>query len=208
LITILQNRGCAWNQYAYFCIPYLIASSVFAICYVFSGSSETARVVCLSLEAMNLDRSICDGAIAALGGYDFAIMSQYRRTLFIYVLLIFVPIFCYLYGIYQKKSRSVAIVCVLISLLPTIGLYIIAQDWGRWLHITALLTFVSLLAARPVDDRTTSQTSLKPLIIFFFYLTPALYIFYWKLPTAAQNFFSWDLFLSDLKQWILALWLH
>ncbi len=129
------------SRHAYFALPYLISCCVLVASSVYSGTNEHATTICNGLTSRGLDKSICDGAIQALGGYDFNIMSQYRRMLILYLLLTFIPILCYMYALRKDKLRKIAIISVLLTLMPTVGLYFVAQDWGRWIHISAVLTF-------------------------------------------------------------------
>ena len=84
---------------------------------------------------------------------------------------------------------------MLTALLLTVPLYGIAIDWGRWIHISGLLFFITFFSLKGAGSASTISKSLhKPsLIAVMLVLCMAVpYTFYWRIPhTVGENKVFW-----------------
>ncbi len=202
LFQIIANEKDNKNYWR-FVLPYMFSLMVLVITYFFKGTVEQSHAICQRVITWGLTPSFCEGSIASIGGYEFQIMQQYLRTLFVYLVLVFGPILLYAYSTFAKDERLKVLILCLCSLIPVSALFFMAQDWGRWIHISALLMFITLFVNSP--KKTTSRRTINPILFFFIIINPVIYITQWKIPTAASQFYEWVSFTNDLHSWLFAL---
>jgi hypothetical protein len=191
------------DLYLEFAIPFCISLVVLVVTYVFKGADHQANLICARVAEWGYNKNLCIGSITAIGHYDFQIMAPYRRTLIVYLGLIFVPILCYGYSAYGQANRNKMLLLSVAATLPTLFLFFAAQDWGRWLHLSGLLLFITLFVAKP--EKPIPKRLSTPILFFFLIVNPILYIAYWQIPTAAAQFYQWGRFSNDLYSWLKAL---
>jgi hypothetical protein len=192
------------RRYLSFVLPYLVSLLLLGLTYHFKGTPAQSQAICDRAIAWGQTVNFCDGSIASIGGYEFQIMQQYVRTLIVYLILIFGPIFFYIYSSFNKDRRLKVMILSACSILPVCVLFFLAQDWGRWLHISALLLFIVIFATRP-QKTEIHQRICSPIVFFFILINPIIYITQWKIPTAASQFYEWASFSNDLHTWLYAL---
>jgi hypothetical protein len=66
-----------------------------------------------------------------------------------------------------------------IAAAGTMPLYLLSEDWGRWIHISAVLMIVTLLACRDVSVRLPARRPVSALASF---AAMSLYVFVWRMP--------------------------
>jgi len=179
LLPLLSEKKDKHAFYAV-AIPYLIsAAMVIALGTLFKGNQAVAHEICSSLKNLNIEDKICGGAISSLGGFEFSIHTGYFKIYLPVLALTLTPLMCY--GISILKINPITFITIFsIILLPSIPIYILAADWGRWIHISGLLIFIALLANKSTTDLKISGMS--PIVIFFICVTSYIYIFNWKIP--------------------------
>jgi hypothetical protein len=71
---------------------------------------------------------------------------------------------------------------LLLVAVPTLPLYFLAADWGRWIHVTAVMSFLVLLAGRRAEHLRWNWIPARPASRLLCALLAWLYLFHWKLP--------------------------
>jgi len=180
------RRGFNKDDLTVFCIPYMTSLLVFVMLFVtFKGDKETADAICNSLHPWGIN---CE-AINLLHGKHLNIHIGFIKSFAPLILLTFFPIYCY--GVWTTSlSKSHLLLAMAILLLLTVPLYVIAIDWGRWIHISGILFFVSFLSLKKTS--TSPKYSLVSMMLIVCLAVP--YLFYWRIPhTIGQNrvFYWW-----------------
>ena len=201
ILLILSKKS--GGLYLEFIVPFFISVAILVLIYFFKGNAQQANLICARLIEWGYNKELCAGSVSAIGHYDFQIMSQYKRTLLIYMGLIFIPILCYGYSAYEQAVRNKMLLLSVSATLPTLVVFVVAQDWGRWLHISGLLLFITLFVAKP--EQPIPKRLAEPILFFFLIVNPIFYIAYWQMPTAAAQFYEWGRFSNDLYYWLKAL---
>jgi hypothetical protein len=179
LLPLLSKKSNKKDFYAV-AIPYLTSAFILIMLALFyKGDQIIADKICQSLVATGIDKSICGGAISSLGGFDYNIHIGYLKIYLPIAILTFVPLLCYGLSSIKMNSHSFQIRFFTL-IIPTIPMYFLAADWGRWIHITGMLIFVSMIGMQ--DLRRIKFADMPPIVIFFICLTPYIYIFNWKIP--------------------------
>jgi len=175
-ITHLKN-GFQKDQLRVVIIPYFLSFIILLVLYFrYGGDPEIANSICKNLTANNLPDSICNGSINSISNLNIEFNFLYLKTYIPIFLLTFIPLFIYiklavpdnLIGLYCKSFIFI--------LSLTLPLYFIAIDWGRWIHISAILMFTSILGIKSNILRLSIRQIIGTLIAGYFY------IFYWIIP--------------------------
>lgn len=120
-----------------------LLSLLFAI--VYSGNQAIGSAVCASVMSRGFEVSICEGAIRWLGfdaAEGFAHLRHFLPVYGLYVywlLLAFVPLFMSAW----TRKHSLFLVVGFVAISP---LFLVAIDWGRWLHVYIFFVFVTMMA--------------------------------------------------------------
>jgi len=149
-----------------------IALSGVYLSSVFHGDHSTADSICSSLVLKGVDCDVCEGAISALSGTMLSEMLDVSSRLpsqFLYIILFvlsFVP-----FAFVDLRRYMPLLILGFLSILP---LFIVATDWGRWIHIYMTFLFLFYIYDNPVKIKLDAT---KPLVAFF-----VVYLFSWRLP--------------------------
>jgi hypothetical protein len=123
-----------------------------ALSRAFAGGAEAAAGICNSVVTRGFDNRICDGAIdwlrVGLSGQIHGVVEILPRYLPVYPLLAVVAILPLFTSDWLRKNLMVAA----IGLGAIAPLFVIALDWGRWLHIYFFFLFVLVLAESVWQD--------------------------------------------------------
>jgi hypothetical protein len=161
-------------------IPYLISLIVLLVLITsYQGTSGFADQICASLIGLGVDKELCSGAIYYLPGYAYSTHIGFYKNYLPTALLTLVSLMCYGISVLKVKGNNFLIQNIVL-VIPTLPLYFVAADWGRWIHITALLIFISIIGAR--EFYRVKFSEIPPIVIFFICVTPYVYVFHWKLP--------------------------
>ena len=158
---------------------------------VFSiGNSDINNLTCQRLVDKGLNENICDGTIAALNSFEFSnyiffndqfrifkYISDYNyiKTYPIYILLFFIFLFKFLKKNNIKKNKNkYFILFFFIQLIILFQIFIVVNDWGRYLNIFFIfnLIFLSKFALKKKDEITFKKPIknylfLMPLLILY-----------------------------------------
>ena len=175
-ITHLKN-GFEKDQLRVVVIPFFLSFIILLVLYFgYRGDPEIANSICKNLTANNLPNSICNGSINSISNLKIEFNFLYLKTYIPIFLLTFIPLFIYiklavpdnLIGLYYKFFIFI--------LSLTLPLFFMAIDWGRWIHISAILMFTSILGIKSNILRLSTKQIIGTLIAGYFY------IFYWIIP--------------------------
>lgn len=183
-LPLYLKHGLNKSDFLTFFVPYLVSLLVLVVLYVFfKGNKETADVICISLNPWNIH---CE-AINLLYGQHLGVHIGFIKSFTPLFLLTMIPIYCYgrwIAGL-SKQHLSLA---MLFTLVLTAPLYAIAIDWGRWIHISGLLFFITFFSLK--SSSTPQKFSLVTVMLIVCLAVP--YTFYWRIPhTIGQNKVFW-----------------
>ena len=162
-----------------FGLPYAVAAAAFALSYVFRGGAGISGTMCASLTAMSLDQGLCHGAIGALERYDVHIRSDDVARCVFLVLLSFGPLLWYAAKALTPSRRHLFLAGACVAAVATAPLYVVSEDWGRWIHITAMLVMVTILACK---DSTVRLQARHPAFAVACAAALSVYVVSWELP--------------------------
>lgn len=181
LHLVFKKKVLSKNDLISFLIPYIASIFMLILIYLyFKGDAHTANSICLELQSRGVDASVCAGAISSLGSYEFQITTDYAKAFVLPILGTMVFLMCYGVWVFPENFRRCFLMLSLVSLLPTLPLYIMAADWGRWIHIWGVLMFVSIYSNKPFKKLNLSGWSLS--LKMFAIVVTSFYLFSWKIP--------------------------
>lgn len=155
---------------------FIISLIALAISFYHSGSKEDGEIICQSLLNIGLKEHICDGSLLWIGrdttfGYNLvtALFLKGEYDFYIFYIILSLAPFLFFRWTYQKKIYLLAIISISF-LLP---LFIVAIDWGRWIHIfitmfTLLALFESSKNPDLIQPIIKTNPTIKVLLIFSF----------------------------------------
>lgn len=199
LLLLLLAEGFSRRALLTFLGPYLISLGALVVCYIYRGDQQTADALCTNITNLGLDKSLCDGAIASFGGYSFEFRFQYLAALLAVYILTFAPLFAYAFLAFKNQNRKNVLLLSTLVLIPTLPLYYVAADWGRWIHISASCLFLVLLSTKEVKKISfIGHPAALGLVLIAFYL----YIFKWKLSHYSGRYEQLQWFVNDFHLWV------
>lgn len=204
LLALLLFEGFHRKALFTFLVPYLASIFALVTCYVYRGDQHTADALCASVTNLGLDRSLCDGAIASFGesGKDFSprllTTLGLLPALISVCLLTFIPLFTYAFLAFKQQNRKKVLLFSALALIPTLPLYFMAADWGRWIHISASCLFLIVLSTKEVNKISfiTHPVSLGLVLLAFY-----IYVFEWKLSHYSGRYDELQWFTNNFHLW-------
>lgn len=182
-----------------FAIPYGVSLLLVAgIALWFSGDGSHAAKICQSLTSRGVDGSLCHGAVSALGR-TFAIHAGYYPSYAAGFLLSVAAVICYGLSVHTR-GRGRMVLAAFLCVLLTIPLYVLAIDWGRWIHVTAFLMFLSFYATKDVERPAWRVPS--PILGFLVLVGLFFYVFVWGFPHYLSEDGHVVLYLQDVTEWV------
>lgn len=183
VVGMIQKNNFSINPRSHidFYLAFLVATLMNLITFLFfQGGKEQSVAICESILNANIDYSLCKGAISSLAGFAYSFHYGYAVNFFPVFLLSFIPIILYARSIFKVDDFYKFIFISLLVFIFTLPIYYLGVDWGRWIRITAFLTFIALLSKR---SRSKLFWNLSiPITKFFFIFSPILYLTIWKIP--------------------------
>ena len=80
------------------------------------------------------------------------------------------------------------LLAMMLTLVLTVPLYGIAIDWGRWIHISGMLFFITFFSLK--GSSTPRRYSLATVMLIVCLAVP--YTFYWRIPhTVGEHKVFW-----------------
>lgn len=204
----LLKHGFSKRIIVSFCTAFGLASIAFiSVCY-FRGTLEQANIICSNLTTAGLNQAICQGGINQIGGMFFPLTATYLRIYGSSALLTFIPLFSFGFLLAKSlPSRKAWFWGLLACLGFTFPLYVVAYDWGRWIHIAALMTLLVWVSIKPLlvsnrVSRLTFFTSVGTAIFLY------LYVLHWRLIHCCLEEQTNFLMHNNLGHWIKVFWEH
>ncbi len=176
-------RNFIYDEKFYYSIMFSFFSILgLSLSLFYSGTIEQSKSICDSLLEIGLKDNMCSGSISWISNdyiyafnfvRDTVIEKGYIYYAFYFVLSIF-P-FLMLSWTYQRKVIVLFFV-VLISFVP---LFLLAIDWGRWIHIIVFMFTMTLV----YDDNNTSKPARMTVKINPVLTICLIVVFmFWRLP--------------------------
>ena len=175
----LTRRSIDYRGTLVFGIPCMVATAVLLLSWVFRGGEGTSGAVCSSLSAMSLDPGLCGGAVAALDHYDVHIGGADIARFLGLAVVTFVPLFWYAAQALVRSRRGRFVASIAVAFAATMPLYALSEDWGRWMHISMVLMFVTLLACKDLCVRLPSR---QPAVAAASFAVICMYVSLWQMP--------------------------
>ncbi len=143
------------------------------------GNAEQAQRICTDWMQRGLSPSLCSGAIEWLA-YDTSRVTTVLRTQWSSYMLIYAPLMLLsMVPLMQAAHTGLDRTLVLGLLFGALPLFVVAADWGRWIHIHATLCTLYLLRfPAPTRRIATSSRSLVAVL---------LYATLWSVPTCCAQ---------------------
>jgi len=187
-LPLYLKRGFNKSDFLTFFIPYLISLLVLAVLYVFfKGNKETADAICNSLNPWSVNGSLGCDAIHLLAGKHPKAHIGFIKSFTPLLLLTMIPIYCYGRWV-AGLTKQHLMLTMAITLLLTVPLYGIAIDWGRWIHISGLLFFITFFSLKV--SSTPRRYSMVTVMLIVCLAVP--YTFYWRIPhTVGEHKVFW-----------------
>jgi hypothetical protein len=175
----------AWMKYddvrgeaLVFGVPYLVSAFALSLSWMFRGGNGIAAAMCSSLTAMAVSPDVCGGATAALERYEVHVGSRDIQRYLLLATLTFGPLIWYGAQALRPKGRPfLGGICLAIS--ATAPLYMVSEDWGRWLHVTGMLLFVVVLACK---ENTVYLPVRGPAFAVASAAAIAIFVLSWQMP--------------------------
>jgi hypothetical protein len=157
----------------------VLVFSIVSLCaasfaYIFPGDPSHAAAICKSVLEKGFDERMCGGAIGWLGhdaGSNIGLVNDVLLdSLKLYVPLMLLSILPIFFVSWVTREAGVILLIGMLSLIP---LFIIATDWGRWIHIYIFFLF-SIILAESIWKKIKFK-AVPPLVVF-------LYLTTWSIP--------------------------
>jgi hypothetical protein len=142
----------------------------------FYGDSNFVKMICDSLVMRGIGSSICSGSIESLGiHYNEAVRSQIPHFLLVYLPVFALAITPILLTDWLKKDPSSKLI-VFVGFVALLPLFVVAFDWGRWIHIYVFFVTI-LLLAQSCHLQIVMPALPYPVLIFYLtlWMIPTLY---------------------------------
>jgi hypothetical protein len=177
LAAVVIQRGDLRRAVRICCIPVLVGVIAMLLVLSHPGNPAIAQAVCSAVGSKlgpldGTNGNVCSGSIAwlqlnAAQARELvlpAIRQHHRvRTFGLLAIPTFVPLIAQLvlYWRRDRLPREVITVmcCAVLSLAGTVYLFLVAVDWGRWMHIQAVCLMLMVLM---VDRRARAALSEPP----------------------------------------------
>jgi hypothetical protein len=162
-----------------FGVPYAVSAVVMALSWIFRGNIGIAAAMCSSLTSMAVSPEVCGGATAALERYDVHVFVSDVERYLLLAILTFGPLLWYGAQAITSPRRHTFLTAICLASVSTAPLYVVSEDWGRWIHLTGLLVFVTVLACKDIRVHMPPR---RPALAIPVFVAIAIFAFSWQLP--------------------------
>jgi len=178
----------------------IIGSFIAAIILIFFSSNDpnVKDLVCNRLIENGLSSEICTGALTEIifskylnsyksfGLLEYIISYGYLKTYTISIILFFIPLIIFLFSQNtNKKEKNIFIIFLIFQLIFLISIFIVVNDWGRYLNIYFILNLVFIsyffLEKRKKDIKNLNFKNI------IFSLILIIYAASWHMPHCCQK---------------------
>ncbi len=162
-----------------FGVPYVVSAVAVSLSWMFRGGIGIAAAMCSSLTAMAVSSDVCGGATAALERYDVHVGGGDIQRYLLLAILTFGPLLWYGTQAIRPSNRRRSLVGMCLATLATAPLYVMSEDWGRWLHVTAVLVLVIVFACK---EEHVYLPVRRPAFAVACIAAIAIFAFSWQMP--------------------------
>jgi hypothetical protein len=162
-----------------FAIPYAMSAVALALSWMFRGGIGVSSVMCASITSMGVPPAVCGGATAALERYDVHISTSDIQRYVVLACLIFGPLLWYGSQALDPSRMRQFLTRIAVATVATIPLFVVSEDWGRWMHLSAVLVFVTILACKKT---TVAFPVRRPALAAACLAALPLFVFSWQVP--------------------------
>jgi hypothetical protein len=159
--------------------PYAVAACALSLSWRFRGGSGIAAAMCSSLTSMAVSADVCGGATAALERYDVRVGMWDIQRYVLLAILTFGPLLLYAAQTIRPAARRVLLAGMGLASVATVPLYVVSEDWGRWLHVTGVLLFVIVLACKEISIDLPLR---RPGVAIACLAAIAIFVCSWQMP--------------------------
>jgi hypothetical protein len=128
---------------------------------------------------MAVSADVCGGATAALERYDVRVGMWDIQRYVLLAILTFGPLLLYAAQTIRPAARRVLLAGMGLASVATVPLYVVSEDWGRWLHVTGVLLFVIVLACKETSVHLPLR---RPGFAVACLAALAIFVWSWQLP--------------------------
>ena len=162
-----------------FGVPYVVSAFALSLSWIFRGGGGIATAMCSSLTSMAVSPDVCGGATAALERYDVHVGIWDIQRYVLLAILTFGPLLWYGAQAIRPTGRRPFLAGICLASFATAPLYVVSEDWGRWLHVTGVLVFVIVLAFKEISIYLPVR---RPAFAVASAATMAIFAFSWQMP--------------------------
>jgi hypothetical protein len=173
------KRGVRREEMLMFGIPLSAAAVVFLTSAIYRGDSGISAAMCSSLRSMSLNPELCGGAIAALEHYDVYIDGWDLTRFLMLGGLTFGPLLWYATRVLDSTRHRRTALAIVLAMGFTLPLYVLSEDWGRWMHIATMLILMIVIACKEGSVRLPRK---HPALAIASFVAACLYVIAWQLP--------------------------
>ncbi len=209
-LTLKKEKWVTIFRYAFLVIIPLLA----IISIYFFGKKLDILIICNELIIKGLSKEVCYGAIFCANGFGykdnllFALKYNYFFTYSINFVLGIIPFIFLFEHIKTEILNFKRVICIFIIIMFfSAPLFIMAIDWGRWLHIHFMMLFFTFLILLPHNTYSLKNDSIKipalfqykstlltTLYTFIFSIITICYLILWRMYTC----FNFSIFRMDI----------
>lgn len=173
------QRGVRREEMLMFGVPLSAAAIVFLASAIYRGDSGISAAMCSSLRSMSLDPQLCGGAIAALEHYDVSVDGWDLLRFLMLGGLTFGPLLWYATQVLDSTRHAGTPLAIGLAMGSTLPLYVLSEDWGRWMHIATMLILVIIIACK---DASIHLPRKHPVFAVATFVAACVYVIAWQLP--------------------------
>jgi len=156
----------------------IVAVAGLLFSFIFPGTIDTADKICESLQHRGLTSDICSGAIKALGVDSSSgwkqVMARIQHYAFLYpplFVLAMIPL-----SLTDWWSRRLPV--LLVGFVFVAPLFLVAKDWGRWIHV-----YFSMISVLLLCDSSNIKTRIYKLPL----IGVIIYAGVWSIPHSGAS---------------------
>lgn len=162
-----------------FAIPYAMSAGAVALSWMFRGGVGVSSAMCSSITSMGVSPAVCGGATAALERYDVHIATSDIQRYALLACLTFGPLLWYGTQALNPSGMRQSLTRIAFATIATIPLFVVSEDWGRWMHLSAVLAFMTIFACKKI---TVALPVRRPALAAACLAAMPMFAFSWQLP--------------------------
>ncbi len=161
LYEILRDKMSKLNVLKLYVPLYMLVTCCFIMLFIFKGDSSHVNAIWSQLAQYNLPSEwITYGSIGSLDyKHIFKLKMIHVSNYTLSISFLFIALFFYSYLVTKKTNA----IYLLLSFCISAPLYIVAMDWGRWIHVFFISSFLCIYSTRTLRCSSFLQINRKTL---------------------------------------------